>query len=209
MTMRRLSGCVIEFILITSLCCAGGCSSSGSASFSDWRGSVQKYIDERGKGDPAVLREVTWPQSRRTFSKTGADDPRQSQDVRGVLLGLKQIGAKRWFIFIAGVVDKEVVQDIRVEAMNLQDDDYTWRTSSANPKALAMYRDYQTRLWKGRFPGRQSPPAQYTVFPQEADVFNVQVDGGRVTVTHQPSGARWDLTVDASVPATRPSAPAR
>jgi hypothetical protein len=192
----------------------GGCSAGGNVSLSDWRHSVQKYVAERGRGDPTILREVTWPQSRREFSAIGGDDPRISQDVRGVLLDFRQIGAKHWFIFIVGVVNKEVVDDIRIEAMNLQDDgDYTWRTSAANPKALAAYREYQNRLWKLRFRGRESAPAQYTVFPQEADVFNLQVEAGRVIVTHPASGARWELMVDSALAKAQPKpqspAPAR
>jgi hypothetical protein len=164
---------------------------------SGWRNSVEKYVKERGKGDPAILREVTWPESRRQFSTIGGDDPHVSQDVRGVMLGFKQINGKRWFIFIVGVVNKEVVEDIRVEAMSPKDgDDYAWRTSPPNAKSLAAYVDYKTRLWKQRFPGRESAPAQYTVFPQEDDVFNLQVEQGRVIVTHPASGARWELVID-------------
>lgn len=203
-------------MIITMALLLCGCSSNGGAvNLAGWQGSVEKYIDSEGKGDPNILRGVFWPESRHSFSAIGGDIPQQSQDAKGLLLAIKPVNNRPWFIFIVGIVNKQVVESIHVEALSLQGNTRLWKSSPDNPKAFQMYRDYYDHLWKQRFPGRQSAPAMYTTFPKEADTFNVTLEtGGKVVVTHPLSGARWEVVVDpkagpvvpVSPPATRQSA---
>ncbi len=188
----------ICFALAAMALLGGGCAGGGAVTLADWRHSVERYVAEAGHGDPTALREVTWPESRRTFSAIGTDDPKISQDAQGLLLAYRQINGRPWFIFIVGIVDKQVVQDIRLTALDMQGGKTVWRTGDANAAALQAYRAYNERLWKQRFPGRTAAPAQYTTFPQEADAFTIQVEGGQVIAVHPPSGARWELAVDSS-----------
>lgn len=180
------------------LCVGAGCASP--VTYPKWRASVEQYVNDRGQGDPTVLREVTWPQARRTFSVLGQDDPAASQDAKGLLLAYRPIDPadtqQRWFIFLVGIVRHRVVQDIRIQAMTRRGEDFVWGFSPADPDALKAYRDWQQRLWKQRFPGRESAPAAWTGFPSEGDRFSVEVQFPQVLVRHQQSGACWKLTMD-------------
>jgi hypothetical protein len=213
--MANPQTCLSSAILITMAIVLGGCSSGGAMNASSWRDTVEKYIEVEGKGDPNILRGVTWPNSRRSFSAIGGEIPRESQDANGLLVAVQSINNRPWFIFVVGVVNKQVVESIHIEALNMQGKSQTWKSSADNPKALQAYRDYYDRLWKQRFPGRQSAPAQYSTFPKEADTFAVTLEaGGKVVVTHPLSGARWEVVVDpkaspavpVSPPATRQTA---
>lgn len=184
----------------------GGCTNSVTPT--GWRGTVEKYIEVEGKGDPGVLRGVTWPASRRSFSVIGADLPRESQDAKGLLLSVEQINGRPWFVFIVGIVNREVVESIHVEALSAQGNSHLWKSSADNSRSSQAYKDYYDRLWKQRFPGRPDAPAQYTNFPKEQDAFTVtQEIGGKVGVTHALSGARWEVVVDPKAPAPQQAAP--
>lgn len=174
---------------------ATGC--AGAGGLADWRGSVERYVREQGQGDPTVLRQVTWPQSRHAFGKFGGDDPAQVQDSKGILLSVETIGNDNWMIFIVGEVNRNVVQDIRLVALNVKDGRFTWRTSPADREALRTYQGYYEQLVLQRFPNRPDPPTQYTTFPKETDIFTLRSDGGGVVVTHPASSAQWELTIDA------------
>ncbi len=188
---------------------AGGCTQA--VTLADWRASVERYIDTVGQGDPNVLREVTWPQSRRAFSVIDDETPAKGQDVRGLLLASQQIDGQRWFVFLVGIVNQQVVRDLRVVALNPRGaTERIWRSGPPAPEEVETYLEYKQKLWQKRFPGRSSPAPQYTVFPQEDDVFRVDVEGGRVLVTHQASGAHWELLLESTgspSPATRPAGP--
>lgn len=186
--MHRLLQCISIAFLSLLL---GGC--AGSADLGGWRRSVEKYVADRGQGDPSVLRGVTWPESRRMFSTLGPEDPAQGQDAKGLLIDVQEIAGKQWYIFMVGLVDRNILKDIRLAALSVENGKSTWRTSEADKKAFEQYRGYHDRLWRQRFPGRESPPAQYTTFPQEADTFAVQVNAAQLSATHRPSGARWEL----------------
>jgi hypothetical protein len=168
--------------------CAAGPDSAG------FRGDVENYVRMQGNSDPAVLRDVTWPASRRTFGSIGGDKPAESRDVNGVLLAVEQVGARRWIIFLVGVVDRHLVQEIHVEALSVHGRDFTWHKSEKNEQALARYRDYYRQLWQQRG-GRSAPPAQYTTFPKEDDTFVVRREGTTLRVTHPASAAQWDVSL--------------
>jgi hypothetical protein len=192
--VKRLS-IALMLLLLAPL---SGCGSSGGVmTMQGWRDTVERYIDTEGQGDPNALRNVTWPESRREFSVIGGEVPSQSQDANGVLLGVPQVGNARWYVFLVGTVDKGVVNDIRLMALNSNAGRRTWRVGSANSAALQSYRNYYDKLWRSRFPGRNSAPMEYTTFPKESDSFTVSVNGGTITATHAPSGAAWTVAVSA------------
>jgi hypothetical protein len=181
--------------IFLSLGCAGG-----GGDFGDWRGSVERYVREQGRGDPVVLRQIGWPQSQRSFGSPAGADPAPAQDSRGLLLSVETIGMDPWMIFIVGSVNRNVVQDIRVMALRVQNGQFDWRTSEPNPQAFQAYRNHYANLFKQRFLNRSDVPLQYTTFPKETDVFNVQRQGGRVVVQHPASGAMWELQINPTSP---------
>jgi hypothetical protein len=192
----RLVHILLLALLATALAgCAAG-TSPGS-----WRNELEHYVRTEGKDDPAILRDVTWPQSRRTFGTVGGDYPEQTQDVKGVLVSVEQVGQRRWIIFLVGTVNRLEVQDIHIEALNVENNKYTWRAGSSDPGALRRYNDYYTQLWKQR--GNTSdPPAQYKTFPKEDDQFVVS-QNGELRITHPASGAQWELSLPADQTAQR------
>jgi hypothetical protein len=192
---------ILALHLVLSAMMTGCSSSGGSVSLEGWRSTVEKYIDTQGQGDPNILRSVTWPQSRREFSAIGGELPEQSQDARGVLVGAPLVGNARWYVFVVGIVSRGEVQDIRLMALNSAVSRHVWRSGSADAEALKTYKAYYDKLWRSRFPGRQTAPMQYTTFPKEADAFDLTVNAGAVSATHPPSGAVWELVVDPRVTA--------
>jgi hypothetical protein len=183
--------------------CRGG-SSSGAGAIATWQRSVEQYIVAKNN-DPDALREVTLDDdSRRGFSVLGGLDPRKTTDERALLLAHKPVGNRPWFIYLVGVVKKDVVQDIRLVALSAADGQTVWRVGGRNPRAFKQYRDAGLNEWRQRAAGagdraKPPPPPQYTTFPRASDVFDVAIDGTIVRATHAASGAVF--TVD-----TRPAA---
>jgi hypothetical protein len=173
---------------------AGGCSSSGS--IDAWKRGVETYVREQGGGDPAVLRDVTWKDSRKGFAQIGAPDPAKSTDVTGPLVGTATVNEKPWLVFLVGSVAQEKVRDVRVAALSVQNGKYDWRVGKEDAKALKAYRDYNLGLAHRRFPGRKNEPPAYTGFPREDDAFEVSAAGGAIGVTHPASGAKWHVAVN-------------
>jgi hypothetical protein len=166
-----------------------------AVTMSGWQSSVERYIDNVGQGDPNVLREVTWPKSARAFSVIENSQPGKSQDANGLLLAAPQIGDRRWFVFLVGIVNKQIVCEIHLAALSAQGPERIWRTGPNDQNAVKAYLEFKQNLWHERFPDRPTPAPPYTIFPQEDDRFSVTVERGRVIVTHPASGARWELEV--------------
>jgi hypothetical protein len=171
-----------------------GCASK--ASISSWQKSVTDYVNEKGAGDPVVLRDVTLPDARPGFSVIGHHDAPTSTDVNGVLLGYDQIGERVWFIYLVGIVDKQRVTDIRLDALSMDRGKTVWKRGPASKQSLEAYRQYGIKQARDRFPDRKTPPPKYLGFPRADDVFSVSKgSGGRIEATHNGSGAKWELTL--------------
>lgn len=179
--------------------CLTGC--TRTVSIPAWQKNVEKYVDAQG-GDPLVLRDVTLPEQdnpagRRGFAMIGGDHPNESTDAAGLLLGHRQVGSRRWFVYLVGLIEREQVKDLRLAAFSADDGQRVWRISPKNTQALKKYRDHAEQLWRQRFPGRDKPPPAYTMFPRPDDRFDLSVSGHHVVVTHPPSGAHWELDLPA------------
>jgi len=173
---------------------ATGCSSSN---IQPWQKSVEAYVSSNG-GDADALRDVTLSDFQHGFALNGGLDPRNSTDVRGVLLAHKTVADRPWFIYVVGVVKDEKVDDLRVAALSMVNGSAVWSVSNHNSPALKLYRDWGWREWHQRASEKSPIPPQYTTFPREADVFDIVIQGTLAQVTHTPSGARWtcDLTAN-------------
>jgi len=172
---------------------AGGCGTS--VSISTWQQKLEQYVRTDGRGDPNVLRNVMLDDSRPGFAVISAEDPKHSTDARGLLLAHKRIGDRPWFIYLVGLVKDEKVDDIRLAAVSPRSGQFRWATSPKNPKSLSSYRNFNVNLGKQRMPGQKEPPMGYFGFPREEDRFNLEVQGNRVEVVHEQSGAHWTTTV--------------
>jgi hypothetical protein len=187
--------CPARALAALLLCLASaGCTSS--ATIDSWKSGVDKYVALHGD-DPNALRDVTLSGDRHGFGVIGQNDPRQSTDAKALLLAHQEIAGRPWFIYLVGLVKQQKVQDIRLAARSQQPGrPAVWAMSKADPKALKLYRDYNQGLWRRSQPDKHAKePSSYTDFPQDADVFDVQVNGTIVQATHPPSGARWQVDV--------------
>jgi hypothetical protein len=183
---------VITFVGFMSLL-AAGCSSS--VSFDSWRRDCEAYVRNQGGGDPTVLRETDVDRSHRGFKVYSKNRPAESTDVNGVLVGTTKLADQPWLVFLVGYVDKEHVKDIRVAALSVANDKYTWRMGKKDEAATHAYIEYNKGVAHRRFPDRKREPPQYLNFPQEADRFEMSTSdaGDAIGVAHAPSGAKWHV----------------
>ena len=189
---RSIAPLALTFIAIAAA--AGGCSSQPT--ISSWQKSVTKYVGDQGKGDPMVLRDMTVPEDGRPgFSVIGHHDTRDSVDVNGVLLGHENVGDRAWFVYLVGQVEKERVSDIRLAAVSMRGGKSTWKRGKGSKQSFNVYRAFGERQAKARFPDRRKLPPRYAGFPRPDDVFKLTNENGKLTATHEPSGARWELVL--------------
>jgi hypothetical protein len=173
---------------------AGGCSSQPS--MSSWQKDVSHYVADQGRGDPLVLRDMTIPgDGRPGFSVIGHHDTMQSVDLNGVLLGHERIDGRAWFVYLVGQVEKERVTDIRLAALSMRGGKSTWKRGKGSNQSLNTYRAFGEKQAKERFPDRKSLPPRYGGFPRPDDVFKLTNENGKLTATHEASGAWWELTL--------------
>jgi hypothetical protein len=169
---------VLPIVLLPLIAMAAGAGCSSKQSISSWQHSVERYAAD--KGDPNALRDVTVSGTRRGFAVNGGVDPKKSTDVRAVLLGHKVIDNRPWFIYLAGVVAKEHVNDIHLTAVTFADAKPRWAVTAKDPNSLNTYRG-----------------GSATTFPRDSDEFNLNVNGTKIEATHAPSGAKWTLDLSA------------
>ena len=181
----------LTFIAIAMI---GGCSSQPT--MSSWQKSVTKYVNDQGRDDPMILRDMTVPEDGRPgFSVIGHHDTRESVDVNGVLLGHEKVGDRTWFVYLVGQVEKERVTDIRLAALSMRGGKSTWKRGKGSKQSFDAYRAFGEKQAKERFPDRKSLPPRYAGFPRPDDVFKLTNENGKLTATHEATGARWELAL--------------
>jgi hypothetical protein len=188
---RSLLFPLVAAVVVCAL--AGGCAKS--VNFETWRAGVEDYVRNHGGGDPAVLRELNASPEHPGYRLMSADHPSKSTDVVGVLVGNADVAGRPWLVFLVGLVDEQDVEDIRVAALNVRDNRFTWRMGRDDDRARDAYVSYNTGLARRRFPGRRKEPPEYRTFPREADRFEMSTQGQSVDVTHPPSGAKWHVAI--------------
>ena len=161
---------------------------------STWQDSVERYVRDQGDGDPASLRDVTLPDSRRGFAAIGDPNPESSSDVYGVLLGHRELADRHWFIYLIGHVRNLAVVDIRIAAVSFRQEDISWLMGANDSDQLANYCAFHQDEYTARF-APLAPPQSRSSFPQPGDVFDMAIDPPDVVVTHQGSGATWRLGI--------------
>jgi len=192
-------------ISIVLLLASAGCQQQQQVSLRSWQGSVEHYIWDQANGDPTALRDLPTPGNWKGFSVISENNPAAATDVNGVLLGHRTIGSKSYFLFLVALVKKQQVQDIRLAALNAAPDGFHWQLAQSNNDSFRAYHDFNDAQWRKLFPRRASGPWSYTGFPSEGDVFKLTISGGRITATHEQSGANWMLELPQNKATTGPS----
>jgi hypothetical protein len=177
------------YLLPLLMLAVAGCSSRGS--ITSWQNGVERYVADRG--DPSALRDVTIG-TRRGFAVIGNVDPKEATDANGVLLGHKTVDNRPWFIYLVGIVTRQKVTDIHIAAVTFAGGKPQWAMSEKDAHATTLYRHYNEGLWRKEH-AHAKPPASYTTFPRDADVFELTGSGTTIIATHQGSGAMWKLDV--------------
>ncbi len=180
-----------------------------------WQSSLERYVAEQGHGDLNVLRRADRPPSESDFGLIGATTagfpfiaPRRT-DANGVLLGHRKIADRNWFVYVVGMVeyrgwfvnwalDHSRVMDIRLVALSERGGEFTWMTSEPDAAALERYCGPQREQWRRSDPSRTDATDAPSVFPTDADVFQITVETGGVWVVDRHSDAAWEIRSDQS-----------
>ena len=187
-----------------------GCTSP--TAIESWQSSLERYVAEQGHGDLNVLRRTDRPPSESDFGLIGATTagfpfiaPRRT-DANGVLLGLRRIDDRNWFVYLVGMVeyrgwfvnwalDHSRVLDIRLIALSEREGEFTWWTSEPDAAALQRYCGPQRDRWRRSDPSRADATDAPSVFPTDADQFQITVEPSGVWVVDRHSDAAWRLAV--------------
>lgn len=197
----------------------GGCTTP--TPLEAWQASLERFVAEQGHGDVNVLRRTDRPPSESDFGLIGAAtagfpfvSPRRT-DADGVLLGHRHIDDRSWFVYLVGMVeyrgkfvnwplDRPRVIDIRLVAFSEWAGEFTWVADEPNAETVDHYCLPQRERWRRSDPSRAEATDAPTVFPTEADAFEMTVDDTMVTVTDRHSEARWALDVSSRSDADDP-----
>ncbi len=181
------------FLLLPLLGAAGGC--VNQVTIPSWQREVVRYVRDEADADPTALRDITLPDGRRGFAVIAHHDTRESTDANGLLLSHERAGGQMWLIYLVGLVEKQRVTDIRLAALSMDENRSTWRRGLESKPSLRAYRQGGLQDAHARFPDRKTPPPRYLGFPRPDDSFELVNSSGHLVATHQPSGARWELTL--------------
>ncbi len=183
-----------------------------------WQSSLERYVAEQGHGDLNVLRRADRPPSESDFGLIGATTagfpfiaPRRT-DANGVLLGHRKIADRNWFVYVVGMVeyrgwfvnwamDHSRVMDIRLIALSEQGGEFTWMTSDPDAAALERYCSPQRERWRRSDPSRADATETPSVFPTDADRFQITVEPGGIRVVDRHSNAAWGIAVSSQLSA--------
>lgn len=211
--VARRAGARARVPVVLAVACLAGCAEeSPNATVQSWRQSVERYVWDRGNGDPNVLADASWDDVHRGFAIISDALPDRSTDQIGLLVGHRKIEGRPYFIYLLASVSQEKLVGMRAVALNAQGDEFHWVTGPDEPDALAAYKAWSTADRKRAAKSDPAPPA----FPRPGDAFDLLVAGSEVSVSHRQSGARWSLHVpppanaagayssDSSSPTSRP-----
>jgi hypothetical protein len=152
-----------------------------------WQKNLEQYVWNEANGDPNVLRDMSWDDVHRGFAIMSDPLPQRSTDAIGLLVAHGRIEDQPAFVFLFALVRDRVPIEMRAVFLSVQAGQFHWLVGEQDPVALELYR----RNWSG--PG----------FPRLMDTFKVESMGGRVSIAHEQSGARWSVAVGAT---SRPAA---
>ncbi len=187
---------------------AGGC--TGPDPVEAWQSSLEQYVSVEGHGDLNALRRTDRAPSESDFGLIGASRagfpfiaPRRT-DANAVLLGHRLIDDRHWYLYLVGMVeyrgsfvdwplDDPRVTEIRLVALSEADGAVDWRVGESTLVALERYCLPQRQRWQRSDLTRAGSLDSPTVFPTDADVFELTVGAETMKVIDQHSKAEWTL----------------
>jgi hypothetical protein len=200
----------IRFLALTAIIFTTSCNTP--TAIEAWRSSLEQYVTEQGHGDLNVLRRADRPPSESDFGLIGATTAGfpfiapQRTDANGVLLGHRLVADRNWFVYLVGMVeyrgwfvnwalDHPRVMDIRLIALSERGGEFTWMTSGPDANAVERYCGPQREVWQRSDPSRADMTDTPSVFPTDADEFQLKSGTGGVWVIDRHSDAVWKLSV--------------
>lgn len=172
--------------------CLPGCITEPAAdprSLSAWQRTLEQYVWDRANGDPNVLADVSWDDVHKGFAVIGDALPDRSTDEIGLLLAHRMVDGRPWFLFLLGAVRERNLEDLRPVALNVEAGDFHWSVGAPNEKSLSLY-----RAWSEADRSREEPPdPNAPPFPRPQETFEVTVRRDTFIVSHEESGAEWEL----------------
>lgn len=166
-----------------------------------WQRGLEKYVWDRGNGDPNVLADISWDDVHKGFAVIGDPLPDRATDQIGLLLAHRMLQGKPCFVFLLGTIREQKLEALRPVALQVDGGAFRWTLGEMSSEALSLYRGWSEldRLRAG--PGNPVPPP----FPRPQETFDVTVENGRIEIRHVESGALWELT-PSNLSATNPAA---
>lgn len=182
-----------------------GCAADPSdpPTIQSWQQDLERYVWDRGNGDPNVVADLSWDDVHKGFAVIGDPLPRRSTDQIGLLVGHKLLQGNRYFVFLLGTVRKGKLRGLRAVALRVDGGAFHWAIGPDDPKSLLLYRNWSRadRAAEGVSTSAASP------FPRLQETFSVTVENERLVIRHQESGARWEVRPPL-LSATRATGPA-
>jgi hypothetical protein len=176
---------------------AGGCGiePSDPPTVQSWQQSLEKYVWDRGNGDPNVLADQSWDDVHRGFAVIGDPLPDRSIDQIGLLVAHRMFHGKPYFLYLLATVRHQELQGLRAVALQVEGDAFHWSIGDDDPKSLALYQSWSDAD-RARDPSRSLRPPP---FPGNEESFMVSIEEDQFLIRHGESGAQWSV---------RPAAPA-
>lgn len=178
----------------------GGCGiePSDPPTVQSWQQSLEKYVWDRGNGDPNVLADLSWDDIHRGFAVIGDPLPDRSTDQIGLLVAHRTLEDKPYFVFLLATVRCQDLAGLRAVALQVDGDAFNWTIGDDDPKALALFRN-----WSDANSARDAGQSlRHPLFPGSASTFVVTIEGDQFVIRHDESGAQWSVRPATAVGST-------
>lgn len=194
----------ITFVVVMFAILVGGCGiePSDPPTVQSWQQNLEKYVWDRGNGDPNVLADLSWDDVHRGFAVIGDPLPDRSTDQIGLLVAHRMFHGKPYFVFLLATVRRQELEDLRAVALQVEGDAFHWAIGVDDPMALALYRDWSEAARARDGGGGLQPPP----FPGN-ESFLVTIEDDEFVIRHSESGAQWRVqpTPWTGITASRPA----
>lgn len=195
-------------LVLASAAMLGGCRSEPIAIYQQ---RLESFVAHEHNGDLSAIRIASDDTDRFDVLWVGGGGiplvTMTRTDAHGVILDARELAGELWYFLIVGIVhytgpyeqlplDDSSINDIRLVAVTAdRGDKLAWLISEMNKGALESYRDAQ----------RGEDSRASTGFPTDADLWEIEFEGGVARVTERTSGGVWTLQLPSEPPLARAS----
>ncbi len=200
--------------LFASLALLGGCASARP--IEAFRQDMANYIAVQGHGDPNCLRDTVDLRSRRSprpsAIRFGSMNNSGSRDAVGILVGIREVDHRPWYVFLVGVTTNNArrgakLETVKAMAFTADGEGLHWVTGNVDEGAEWRYRSLRGRSSVGVATYADNNAPWNELFPASTDVFLMDGIGGDIEVFEQGSGASWHLRIPKRLPPPSGTAP--